>query len=566
MPRRPLHELHRRLGSRYPRLAVLLVIAQGHAVVAIAIGVLARYVSLSTGEWLALLAVTQGFTLVENLVVTRVAWRELRAVGAWHALPEDPGRAIVAWRAVTRLPLRLVGADAALRTVGWAVLTILIICLVAGLPAVPSGLALGLAGTVVLSGGVLIRYLELELVLRPVVEALAPQLPDDAYLDQTLSLRWRILVAVPLITVVAGGIVAGFSADDTSLPSFGLGVAVALLVSGTIALGLAALLARSVVAPLRALQETTEAVATGDLDRRAPVLGGDEVGRLARSFNIALEGLRERERLHEALDAYVDPVVAERLLDEGPRLEGELREVTVAFIDIRGFTAFAEQASAQDVFALLNEFYGIVVPVIERYGGSANQFQGDGLLAVFGAPVALTDHADAAVTASIEVARVVRQRFGRRLQVGIGVNSGPVVAGTLGGGNRVTFTVIGDAVNTASRVEAITRQTGDVVLFTEETRRRLRRDHGTVSGRPPAPVRGKRTPVRLHAPLLAGRVEDPLPEIEGQLGRLAAERRASGAAAPGEAEHAAAAAPSDAQATAAAERAAADDAGATSRR
>lgn len=527
MPRRPLHELYRRLGARYPFVAVLLVVAQAHVVVLCGLLVLARYVSLSLADWLIIFAVAQGFTLVENVVVLRASRSTLDATARWHAADEHVEQdAIAAWRALTGMPLRMVAAGAAIRTLIWATLTIVVICWVAGLPAFPGGFALGLAATVVISAGILVRFLELELVLRPVVEAITPDLPDNAYLDATLSLRWRLLVGVPLITVVTGGIVAGFSSGDAGLPAFGLGVAVALVASATIALGLSSLLARSFIAPIRALQETTERVAAGDLRTRAPVLGGDEIGRLARSFNVALEGLRERDRLHEALDAYVDPVVAERLLDEGPRLEGELREVTVAFIDIRGFTAFAEQATAHEVFTLLNEFYGVVVPVLERYGGSANAFQGDGLLAVFGAPVALTDHADAAVTAAIEVARAVRQRFGQRLQVGIGVNSGTVVAGTIGGGNRVTFTVIGDAVNTAHRVEAITRQTGDVVLFTEETRRRLRRDHGTISGRPPAPVRGKRTAVRLHAPMLAGRVEEGVGELEQRLGELAHERDA----------------------------------------
>ncbi|EHN09237.1 Adenylate cyclase [Patulibacter medicamentivorans] len=527
MPRRPLHELYRRLGARYPFVAVLLVVAQAHVVVLCGLLVLARYVSLSLADWLIIFAVAQGFTLVENVAVLRASRSTLDVTARWHAADEHAEQdAIAAWRALTGMPLRMVAAGAAIRTLIWATLTIVVICWVAGLPAFPGGFALGLAATVVISAGILVRFLELELVLRPVVEAITPDLPDTAYLDATLSLRWRLLVGVPLITVVTGGIVAGFSSGDAGLSAFGLGVAVALAASATIALGLSSLLARSFIAPIRALQETTERVAAGDLRTRAPVLGGDEIGRLARSFNVALEGLRERDRLHEALDAYVDPVVAERLLDEGPRLEGELREVTVAFIDIRGFTAFAEQATAHEVFSLLNEFYGVVVPVLERYGGSANAFQGDGLLAVFGAPVALTDHADAAVTAAIEVARAVRQRFGQRLQVGIGVNSGTVVAGTIGGGNRVTFTVIGDAVNTAHRVEAITRQTGDVVLFTEETRRRLRRDHGTISGRPPAPVRGKRTAVRLHAPMLAGRVEEGIGELEQRLGELAHERDA----------------------------------------
>ncbi|MBF6620696.1 MAG: adenylate/guanylate cyclase domain-containing protein [Patulibacter sp.] len=523
MLRRPLHELYARLGRRYTSVAVLLVLVQAHVVTLAAILVLARFLTLDVGQWALIIGASQLFTGAETLIVARTAYRLLGPVRIWHDAPDGDGamgRATDAWRALTRLPLRLVAAGSTIRALVWSMATIAVISLTADLPLWPSGVALALAASVVLAAGVLIRYLEVELVLRPVIEAVAPSLSDDVPLDASLSLRWRLLVSVPLVTLVSGGVVASFSTDAAKLGDFGFGMAVALVTSATVALGLSALLVRSVLAPILELQATTEAVMRGQLQRRAAVLAGDEVGRLARSINIGLQGLQERDRLHEALGTYVDPDVADRVLDEGTQLEGQVRDVTIAFIDIRGFTAFAEQSSASEVFALLNEFYGVIVPVIERYGGHANAFQGDGLLAVFGAPSDLEHHADAALTAAIEIAREVRQHFGQDLQLGIGINSGPVVIGTLGGGSRATFTVIGDAVNTASRVEAITRQTGDVILFTEETRRRLQRDHGTISGRPSAPVRGKRTPVRLHSPLLGGRVEEPLSELERGLGEL----------------------------------------------
>lgn len=527
MLRRPLHELHRRLGKRYPTVAILLVLVQAHAVVLASVLILMRFLDLDLTAWLLLIGMSQALTAAENVLVMATAWLALRPLRAWeHAdgSADDPSaasaRATEAWRALVRLPLRLVGVGAAVRTMTWALVMIVAICLVADLSVWPSGIVLVLAASVVLLAGVLVRYLQVELVLRPVIEAVAPDLDDDAPLDRSLSLRLRLLAGVPLTTVVTGGIVASFSTSDRGLSDFGVGIAIALASSATIALLLSALLVRSFVTPLDELHATTEAIAGGDLDRPAAILGGDEIGRLARQVNIGLRGLRERDRLHEAFGAYVDPALATRVLDEGPQLGGNVVEVTVAFIDIRSFTAFAEESTPTEVFRLLNEFYGVVVPVVERYGGHANTFQGDGLLAVFGAPTELEDHADQAVTASIEVARAVRQHFGGDLRLGIGINSGPVVAGTIGGGNRAAFTVIGDPVNTASRVEQITRQTGDVVLFTEETRRRLKRDHGTISARPPAPVRGKRIPVRLHAPLLGGRVEEPLLPLEDGPGRL----------------------------------------------
>jgi class 3 adenylate cyclase len=186
---------------------------------------------------------------------------------------------------------------------------------------------------------------------------------------------------------------------------------------------------------------------------------------------------------------------------EGTVLEGEEVEVSVLFLDIRGFTAFAERVGPREAVARLNELYELIVPVLMRHGGHANKFVGDGLLGVFGAPDRLPDHADRAVAAALDIVACVRERYGERLRIGIGLNSGPVVAGTIGGGGRVEFTVIGDAVNTAARVEEATRATGDDILLTEATRELLRRDHGGFVGRGEAELKGKSERVRLHAPL-----------------------------------------------------------------
>jgi class 3 adenylate cyclase len=212
-------------------------------------------------------------------------------------------------------------------------------------------------------------------------------------------------------------------------------------------------------------------------------------------------GLQERARLREAFGAFVDPGLAERVLEEGTELEGEEVEVTVLFVDIRDFTAFAERASAREVVAELNRFYDYVVPLLVHHGGHANKFVGDGLLGVFGAPDRLPDHADRGVSAALQIAEVVEEAYVGELRVGIGVNSGPVVAGTLGGGGRVEFTVIGDTVNTAARVEEATRETGDVVLVTEATCRLLRHDHGGFVERRDVPLKGKSERVRLYAPV-----------------------------------------------------------------
>jgi class 3 adenylate cyclase len=209
-------------------------------------------------------------------------------------------------------------------------------------------------------------------------------------------------------------------------------------------------------------------------------------------------GLEERERLREAFGAFVDPALGERILQEGTDLAGEEVDLSVLFLDVRGFTTLAERADARDVVARLNALYDVVVPIVLAHGGHANKFIGDGMLAVFGAPERHADHADRAVAAALEIARAVRGGF--ELRVGVGVNSGHVLVGTVGGGGRLDFTVIGDPVNTAARVESATRETGDDVLITDETRRRLQADHGAWQQRPAMPLKGKSEPVALYAP------------------------------------------------------------------
>jgi methyl-accepting chemotaxis protein len=166
-----------------------------------------------------------------------------------------------------------------------------------------------LAGTsVVLLYGVLLRFFGMETITRPVLEEVSREVPGDADLPRrALSVRWRLLLALPAINVISGVIVSGLSADDRSLGALGIGVAMAIAVAFTISLELTYLLASSIVRPLRDLRRGTEAVAAGDLDVRVPVLGADEMGRLASGFNAMVAGLAERERLREAFGAYVDP-------------------------------------------------------------------------------------------------------------------------------------------------------------------------------------------------------------------------------------------------------------------
>jgi class 3 adenylate cyclase len=306
---------------------------------------------------------------------------------------------------------------------------------------------------------------------------------------------------VPVITWGAAVIVAGLLTENTrELDTIGLASVVAIGVTAVVSTWLSFVLADAVSGPIIDLRDAARRVGTGDLSVRVPVVSTDETAELSAAFNAMVAGLGEREQLREAFGTFVDPALTERVLAEGTDLRGEEIDVSVLFLDVREFTAFAEGAAAREVVASLNQLYEAVVPVILRHGGHANKFIGDGLLAVFGAPERRADHASRAVAAAREIARLVRDGRGGPLRVGVGVNSGRVVVGTIGGGGRRDFTVIGDPVNTAARVEAATRLTGDEILITEATLRALGPHDDDFEERPAIPLRGKAATVRLYAP------------------------------------------------------------------
>lgn len=222
--------------------------------------------------------------------------------------------------------------------------------------------------------------------------------------------------------------------------------------------------------PIKDLAAGTNRVAAGNFSQRLPVVQDDDLGALAASFNRMQTGLAERQRLSTAFGAYVDPFLARRLLEQGDNVfTGERRQVTMMFVDIRDFTPFAEANTAEDTVARLNALFEIVVPAVVDAGGHVNKFLGDGALAVFGAPNDLHDHGGAAVRAALQIYRLVDEVFGGSLRIGMGINTGPVIAGTIGGGSKLEFTLIGDAVNVASRVEQLTKLAGVPILLTQDT-------------------------------------------------------------------------------------------------
>ena len=179
-------------------------------------------------------------------------------------------------------------------------------------------------------------------------------------------------------------------------------------------------------------------------------------------------------------------------------VEPEWEMVTVLFVDIRGFTSFADRSTAREAVEFLNEFFGVIVPVLTTHGGHVNKLLGDGLLGVFGAPTRCPDHADRALAAGREMLAAVESRFGERCRIGIGINSGLVLVGTIGGGDHVELGVIGDPVNVAARVQDATRDLGEPLLLTEATRCLLEDGDKGLVQRGTLSLKGKRRPMAVH--------------------------------------------------------------------
>jgi len=232
---------------------------------------------------------------------------------------------------------------------------------------------------------------------------------------------------------------------------------------------------RALTRPLARLDQGMRQVAEGNLHARLPVTSDDEVGRATSEFNRMVEGLAEREYLRDTFGKYVSQSVAAAILDDQEhhgRVADTLADATLMFTDIEGFTSLSETLKPAEVASVLNAYLATVVPAIERHGGVVNNFIGDGLFASFNLPLPLEDHAAAAIRAAIDIQRqLAAKTFARgvRLNTRIGLNTGPVIGVTIGTENRLNYTLLGDAVNIAARVEQINKQFGSVILATEST-------------------------------------------------------------------------------------------------
>jgi adenylate cyclase len=278
-----------------------------------------------------------------------------------------------------------------------------------------------------------------------------------------------------------------------------------VLVMGIVALFVGGRIAMRMTTAVERIVGACRRLAEQQYTRIEPVRTGDELEELGERFNEMVQGLEERDRLRTTFGKYMTESVMSHLLANKVRLGGDLLPVTVLFSDIRGFTSTSERLDAQALVALLNEYFAEMVEIVMDHGGVVDKYIGDAIMVIFGAPVPRDDDALRAVRAAIEMRRALarlNERLGDRglapIRTGIGIHSGDVVAGNIGCERRMEYTVIGDAVNLASRLEGCTKDVGADVVISEATYR-LVRDEIDARFLQTITVKGREQPVAVYA-------------------------------------------------------------------
>ncbi|MCB9353370.1 MAG: HAMP domain-containing protein [Lewinellaceae bacterium] len=225
---------------------------------------------------------------------------------------------------------------------------------------------------------------------------------------------------------------------------------------------------RSFTKPIHALLGEINRVRDGDFSTQAAVITEDEIGVLTREFNGMVRGLHERELIRDTFGKYVTRDVADAILNKKVNVAGEVRQCTVLVTDIANYTGIAEDLTPQEVIEMLNEYFSEMVAIIQAHRGVVNKFIGDAVFAMFNVPLDDPDHAVHAIRAALEIRNISTTRsFGknRRLSTRIGINTGVVVAGNIGSAERMEYTVIGDEVNVASRLEQLNKEYDTHILL-----------------------------------------------------------------------------------------------------
>jgi adenylate cyclase len=273
---------------------------------------------------------------------------------------------------------------------------------------------------------------------------------------------------------------------------------------------------KTITVPIVSLVGATKQVESGDYSLGIKPRARDEIGLLTHSFVNMAVGLEEREKLKDAMGKFTNPEIAEMVLRGEMKLGGERKDAAIFFSDLRGFTAMSENMEPEEVVEFLNEYFTDMVKCVDDTGGVVDKFIGDAVMAHWGALFSRGNDTENAINAGImmrnaliEFNKRTTSKSGKRKPIamfGCGINTGPVISGQIGSETRLDYTVIGDTVNLASRVESLNKPFGTDVLITTDAYDRVR-DIFNVVEMPAIKVKGKSEPQIIYAVL--GRKDDP---------------------------------------------------------
>ena len=290
------------------------------------------------------------------------------------------------------------------------------------------------------------------------------------------SVRTKLLLLVLNLVVIPMTLVAASMRFGLTGFSTGLGVAV---LTAVIAIGYTEMLYQGLALPLSELNRKMASVASGDYRAKTTVYADDEIGEVKWHFNEMIDGLAERERLKDTFGRFVSIEIAKRLIETDKiALGGENIEATVLFSDIRDFTPLSESMTPQELVSFLNSYFSFITAPIQEHRGVVNKFIGDAVMAIFAEQFGSKDHAADALAAAramrLKLAEFNASRPGAKpVRFGVGVHTGLLVAGNIGTEKRMEYTVIGDTVNVAARIESKTKDLGSDLLVSDSVFSRL---------------------------------------------------------------------------------------------
>ena len=290
----------------------------------------------------------------------------------------------------------------------------------------------------------------------------------------------------PMIIMVVTLLFILWEIDERTISAHQLGKEVFLftfilcIIFVAIAFWLNVLVRNSILNPIGEMLGIVEKVRSGDFTQRIRVLSNDEIGMLGDTGNDMIRGLADRERIRDTFGRYVTPEIRDQILAGRIPLNGKRTEATLLFTDLRDFTPYVEQNDPEEVISSMRDYFTTMERTIRKHQGLVLQYVGDEIEAVFGVPLPYDDHTDKAVLAALELRRNLEELNQDRISKGkvpfrhgIGIHAGDVLVGNTGSDERLSYALIGDTVNVASRIEGLTKEFQCDILVSEEAVKRL---------------------------------------------------------------------------------------------